>query len=94
MTSAGDGSYRYLINNVAPGTTVTVAVKIAYAGGMSVSPQVSYVVPDKASLITSAESTVVDVTYYDLSGCRISHPYGMCIMVKGSKATKLVMPVR
>lgn len=48
MTSAGDGSYRYLINNVAPGTTVTVAVKIAYAGGMSVSPQVSYVVPDKA----------------------------------------------
>jgi hypothetical protein len=94
MTSAGDGSYRYLINNVAPGTTVTVAVKIAYAGGMSVSPQVSYVVPDKASLITSAESTVEDVTYYDLSGCRISHPYGMCIMVKGSKATKLVMPVR
>ena len=48
MTSAGNRSYRYLINNVAPGTTVTVAVKIAYAGGMSVSPQVSYVVPDKA----------------------------------------------
>ena len=51
MTSAGDGSYRYLINNVAPGTTVTVAVKIAYAGGMSVSPQVSYVVPDKAQSV-------------------------------------------
>ena len=31
---------------------------------------------------------------YDLSGCRISHPSGICIMVKGSKATKLVMPVR
>lgn len=35
-----------------------------------------------------------EVIYYDLSGRRISHPSGMCIMVKGSKATKLVMPVR
>lgn len=196
MTSAGDGSYRYLINNVAPGTTVTVAVKIAYAGGMSVSPQVSYVVPDKAqpvlptvtlssdpsscrtgetvvftanvkpgdsevdavvvridgtalvttpvagsentkysaqwtatsagdhvvvaevtaggrtitspelrytvtapdpgnaSLTNPGESSEALVIYLDLSGRRISHPSGMCIMVKGSKATKLVMPVR
>lgn len=65
MTSAGDGSYSYLINNVAPGTTVTVAVKIAYAGGMSVSPQVSYVVSDKAqpALPTVALSS-------DPSSCR------------------------
>lgn len=35
-----------------------------------------------------------EVVYYDLSGRRIGHPSGMCIMVKGSKSTKLVMPVR
>lgn len=65
MTSAGDGSYRYLINNVAPGTTVTVAVKIAYAGGMSVSPQVSYVVPDKAQPVLPTVTLSSDP-----SGCR------------------------
>ena len=44
----------------------------------------------------SAENpfTGIFLMTYDLSGRRISHPSGICIMVKGSKATKMVVPVR
>ncbi len=56
MEPDGNGSYEYQIPDVLPGHTVTVAVKIAFAGGMGVSPQVSYTVP----LVNGIEETVKD----------------------------------
>lgn len=54
MEPAGNDSYEYQIPDVLPGHTVTVALKIAFAGGMGVSPQMSYTVP----LVNGIEETV------------------------------------
>lgn len=44
----------YLIPDVSPGETVTLAVKIAFAGGMGVSPRISYTMP----LVSGVEETL------------------------------------
>lgn len=56
MEPAGNGAYEYLIPDVNPGETVTLAVKIAFAGGMGVSPRISYTVP----LVSELENTRAD----------------------------------
>lgn len=91
MDNAGDGTYSLLIPDVAPGTTVTVALKVAFAGGMGVSPKISYKIPPVSGIEAITVDDSGDVRYYDLTGRRLTRPAGLCIEVKGGEARKIVV---
>lgn len=63
-----DNLYEYLILDVSPGETVTLAVKIAFAGGMGVSPCISYTMP----LVSGVEETLAD------DDCLTIYPNPVC----------------
>jgi beta-glucanase (GH16 family) len=50
MTTVSDNTYSYTINGQTIGSTITYAVKFAYAGGLSVTNYFSYVVGDDCTL--------------------------------------------
>ena len=59
MTNAGDGTFTGAINDVKAGDVIKFRVKLAYAGGMSVTSQIVFTVPDNGGSVDPVEPTVI-----------------------------------
>lgn len=70
MSAGADGSYSAALSGLAPGTTIKVRVKIAFAGGLAVTRQLTYVVGTDCStsgLEPRLPSITADAAFRD--GC-------------------------
>lgn len=90
MSAAGDGVYSATLNGYKPGDTVRVACKIAFTGGMAVTPQAEYTIPSSASVGTiDAEQPKA---YYNLQGIRVTEPTsGIYIVRRGNRTCKVMV---
>lgn len=90
MSPSDDGVYSGTLAGYKPGTTVKVACKIAFTGGMAVTPQVEYTIPTSASV----GNIIVEETkeYYNLQGIRVMDPKaGIYIVRQGNRTYKVIV---
>ncbi len=91
MTPDGDGVYSAVLSGYKPGTTLRVAAKVAYAGGMGVSPVCEYTIPQHSG-IDSAAADEMPGQYYDLTGMPVANPSaGIYLLRRGSEVRKVVL---
>lgn len=91
MTADGDGVYSTTLTGYTPGTTISVAAKVAYTGGMGVTPVCDYTIPDLSG-VGSIEAETPAATYYNLMGQPVSNPrHGIYILRRGDKVSKVIL---
>lgn len=93
MKSEGDGLYSLTLTGYRSGQKVRVASKVAYTGGMGVTPIIEYTIPDTVSGITVVtNSNDPEIEYYNLQGIRIKRPVsGVYLKRNGNKVIKIIV---
>lgn len=75
-----------------PGKTYSVSVKVAYAGGLGISPVCSFTVPEVSGIADESVRTAEEAVYYNLQGIRVANPSGgVFIRVAGGHAAKVAL---
>lgn len=92
MTPDGDGVYSAKLSGYKTGDVIKVSVKIAFAGGMAVTPQAEYTVPVISAVNAIALGEDTPREYYNLQGIRVAQPErGAYIVRQGSRTYKTVI---
>lgn len=92
MTANGDGTYSYTLSDYEPGTTIRVAAKVAFTGGMGVTPICEYTIPQSVGIDKIDSDENAPVEYYNLQGIRVEQPQnGIYIRRQGSKVSKVII---
>lgn len=91
MVPDGDGIFSATLTGYKPGDTVKVAAKVAYSGGMGVTPVCLYTIPaQSAAGIISADTAQPE--YYNLMGYPVANPGpGIYIMRRGESVCKVTV---
>ncbi|MDE6527291.1 MAG: hypothetical protein K2L75_08550, partial [Muribaculaceae bacterium] len=91
MTPDGDGVYSTVLGGYRQGQTIRVAAKIAYAGGMGVSPVCEYTIPQHSGIEAVAADEMPE-QYYDLTGRPVAKPSaGIYLLRRGSEIRKVLL---
>lgn len=92
MTANGDGTYSCKLTGYDPGKTIRVSAKVAFAGGMGVSPICEYTIPLLSGIDNINSDENAPVEYYNLQGIRVEQPQsGIYIRRQGSNVSKIII---
>ena len=91
MSPDSDGIYSATLTGYQTGTTVKVACKVAFAGGMAVTPQAEYTIPTSTAISQICDDNTSKI-YYNLQGIRVAEPTrGTYIVHQGNRSYKVII---
>lgn len=92
MAPDGEDLYSDTLTGYKAGQTIRVASKVAFTGGMAVTPIMEYKIPSTSGMADMSVDVETPVEYFNLQGIRVDKPKrGVYIMRQGSKSTKVLI---